>query len=86
MVFIYLIIMNALGFVLMRSDKEKAIRNKWRIPEKTLLLGTWLLGGVGAYAGMRLFRHKTKHWYFWAVNIIGLIWQIALAVFLFIKF
>ena len=44
MVFIYLIIMNALGFVLMRSDKEKAIRNKWRIPEKTLL-------GIAAFGG-----------------------------------
>lgn len=61
MVFIYLIIMNALGFVLMRSDKEKAIRNKWRIPEKTLLTVATLGGSFGCFCGMRIFHHKTRH-------------------------
>lgn len=61
MVFIYLIIMNALGFVLMRSDKEKAIRNKWRIPEKTLLTVAALGGSIGCFCGMRIFHHKTRH-------------------------
>ena len=61
MVFIYLIIMNALGFVLMRSDKEKAIRNKWRIPEKTLLTVAGLGGSIGCFCGMLIFHHKTRH-------------------------
>ena len=61
MVFIYLIIMNALGFVLMRSDKEKAIRNKRRIPEKTLLTVAALGGSIGCFCGMRIFHHKTRH-------------------------
>ena len=52
---------NVAAFLLFGLDKLKAKRGKWRIPERTLLLFTWLLGGVGAFAGMRVFRHKTKH-------------------------
>ena len=60
-VFYYLLIINASGLLLMHIDKKKAIQNKWRIPEK-VLLGTAVLGGsLGCMAGMRLFRHKTKH-------------------------
>ena len=64
------------------KDKSAAKRHKWRTPEK-LLLGMGFFGGaVGALAGMLLFRHKTKHWYFWAVNIAGLLWQAAGVVYL----
>lgn len=52
---------NAIVFLLYGVDKRKAKKGAWRIPEKTLLTGTWLLGGVGAFAAMRVFRHKTKH-------------------------
>lgn len=52
---------NAGVFALYGVDKRRAARGEWRISERTLLLGAWLLGGVGAYAGMRLFRHKTLH-------------------------
>ncbi|GGA86489.1 DUF1294 domain-containing protein [Ornithinibacillus halotolerans] len=52
---------NLLGFVLMGVDKKKARNNEWRIPERTLW-GVALLGGaIGAFLGMRVFRHKTKH-------------------------
>ena len=52
---------NALVFLLYGADKRRARRGEWRIRERTLLLGTWLLGGVGALMGMRVFRHKTQH-------------------------
>ena len=52
---------NGFTFCLYGVDKRRAKRGAWRIPEKTLLLCTWLLGGVGALIGMRVFRHKTKH-------------------------
>lgn len=53
--------MNLIDFFLMFLDKQKARRNKWRIPEKTLF-GFALLGGaLGGYLGMKLFRHKTLH-------------------------
>ena len=61
---IYLILMNLIGFGLMGVDKQRARRRDWRIPEK-ILFGAALLGGsVGAWAGMYLFHHKTRHWYF----------------------
>ena len=52
---------NLVTFILYGVDKRRAKRGAWRIPEKTLLTGTWLLGGVGAWLAMRMFRHKTKH-------------------------
>ena len=58
---VYLLLVNAAGFLLMLVDKYKARRNLWRIPESTLI-GLALIGGsIGAIAGMKLFRHKTKH-------------------------
>lgn len=58
---IYLLIVNALGFVLMLADKYKAKNNLWRIPETTLI-GVALIGGsVGSLIGMYAVRHKTKH-------------------------
>lgn len=61
---LYLVIMNAAAFFLYGMDKRKAIRNKWRIPEKTLLGVAFLGGSIGALVGMRVFHHKTKHWKF----------------------
>ena len=58
---VYLLIINALGFLLMLVDKYKAKKNLWRIPEVTLI-GVALLGGsIGSLWGMYLVRHKTKH-------------------------
>ena len=61
---IYMVLMNLVGIVVMGIDKERAKRHAWRIPEKTLFLVSLLGGSVGTWAGMYLFRHKTKHWYF----------------------
>ena len=47
-------------------DKRKAIQNRWRIPERVLLLESWLLGGFGALLGGHLFHHKERKWYFQA--------------------
>jgi len=57
----YLLIVNALGFLLMLADKHKAKKNLWRIPEK-VFFGTAVLGGsLGCLGGMYAVRHKTKH-------------------------
>ena len=58
------LLVNLFVFALYGADKQRAKKGAWRIPEKTLLTGTWLLGGVGAFAAMRMFRHKTKHLHF----------------------
>ena len=56
----YLILINALVFLLMRTDKQKARRRQWRIPE-ALLLGLSFLGGsLGGTLGMVIFSHKTR--------------------------
>lgn len=57
----YLIIINAAAFLLMLADKQKARQGAWRIPESTLISMAVLGGSIGAIAGMKLFRHKTKH-------------------------
>ena len=57
----YLLIINALGFLLMLVDKWKAKKNRWRVRESTLLLIAALGGSVGSLLGMYLFRHKTRH-------------------------
>jgi len=55
------LVINLITFMLYGVDKRRARRGQWRIPERTLLALTWLLGGVGAFAAMRMFRHKTRH-------------------------
>ena len=79
-----LLLISLAAFLLYGADKTRAKRNAWRIRE-SLLLGIGFLGGaVGALLAMRVLRHKTKHIYFWIVNILGLAWQLALLVVLFI--
>lgn len=58
---VYLLIINAIGFILMLVDKIKAKKNLWRIPEATLFLTAVIGGSVGSLLGMYAFRHKTKH-------------------------
>ena len=53
-------ILNVRAFRLYGRDKKAAVENKWRTPERTLLLTALLGGGIGSYAGMEYFRHKTK--------------------------
>ena len=57
-------IMNIAAFALMGHDKRCARQGKWRVPEKTLFLVTACFGGLGGVLGMRVFHHKTQHWYF----------------------
>lgn len=79
---VWLIAINLVTFAVYGADKRRARRGAWRVPEKTLFLLPLLGGSVGALLGMRVFRHKTKHWYFvWGVPAI-LLAQIALAVWL----
>lgn len=57
----YLLAVNLLTFISYGIDKWKARRNRWRIPEATLLLLAALGGSIGALLAMRVFRHKTQH-------------------------
>ncbi|MDO4510189.1 MAG: DUF1294 domain-containing protein [Bacteroidales bacterium] len=57
----YLLGINALAFIAFGIDKLKAKRARWRIPEATLLTLAALGGSIGAWAGMKLWHHKTLH-------------------------
>lgn len=48
-------------FFIYGYDKRCAVKDRWRISEKTLLLLAVLGGGIGAAFGMVGFHHKTKH-------------------------
>ena len=81
MIWILLACMNILSFTLMGMDKRRARQHRWRIPEATLFLAAELGGSLGAVAGMRVFRHKTRHWYFVVGMPAILAAQLALAAF-----
>lgn len=70
----YLVLLSLITFIAYGVDKKKAIKGKYRTKEKTLLLLSFLGGAFGGYPAMLVFRHKTKgeHWYFTAVNLLGL--------------
>lgn len=78
----YTLIINIAGFLSMYIDKKRAIKNKWRIPEKNLFIIAALGGSIGSIAGMHLFRHKTKHWYFKFGMPVILICQIIIIILL----
>ena len=54
-------ILNVITFFLYGIDKWKAKKNRWRIPESTLLLLAVLGGSIGAWLGMKTWHHKTMH-------------------------
>ncbi len=78
---LYLLLINAVGFVLMLIDKWKAKHNRWRIPEATLMTVAALGGSVGSLLGMYTVRHKTKHIKFTVGIPLILIAQTALAIY-----
>lgn len=82
LILIYLLIINAIGFLLMLADKQKARKKLWRIPEATLFTAAFFGGTLGCLAGMYAVRHKTRHLKFTLGMPAILIAQIALAVWL----
>ena len=78
----YLLAINIATFFLYGIDKYKAKKGRWRISEATLLMMAAIGGSLGAWAGMRLWHHKTMHKKFkYGIPIIIII-QVALAVYL----
>ena len=82
----YLLIVNAVAFLLMLIDKVKAKKNRWRIKESTLMLWAAIGGSIGALAGMYTFRHKTLHRKFTIGIPAILVLQIAAVIYILYKF
>ena len=57
----YLLVINILAFVCYGLDKHKSKRKARRISERWLLLLALIGGSIGAWLGMLVWRHKTKH-------------------------
>lgn len=82
----YLLAINIVTFFLYGIDKYKAKKAMWRISEATLLLMAVIGGSIGAWAGMKVWHHKTMHKKFkYGVPAIILL-QVALTVYLHIRF
>ena len=78
--------MGIITFALYGIDKKKAIYNRRRISEKTLLLSSFIFGSIGGLLGMYILRHKTKHWYFVFVNVFSFILHIFIGYVIFINY
>ncbi|WP_338451411.1 DUF1294 domain-containing protein [Niallia oryzisoli] len=58
---LYFLIINIVGLIIMKVDKQRAIKHQYRISEQTLWAIAIIGGAIGAALGMNIFRHKTKH-------------------------
>ena len=78
----YLVLLSIITFIAYGADKKKAKDHKYRTKEKTWLGLSFFGGAFGGYPAMLIFRHKTKgeHWYFTAVNLLGLAIHITLMI------
>ena len=85
-IYLYLLIINLVGFLSMGIDKFKAKNKLWRTKEKTLFVIAAMGGSIGSIIGMYVFRHKTKHnaFVYGMPMILGI--QIGIVVYYFLKF
>ena len=83
--FLYLLIVNAAGFLVMTLDKLVAKKKAWRIPERTLLTFAVIGGSVGVLTAMYAVRHKTRHAKFYLGVPAILIAQITLFLYFLLR-
>lgn len=84
-IIIYITIINLIGFSLMYMDKQRAIRQKYRISEGTLWFIALIGGSVGSTLAMNTFRHKTQHFQFKYGLPTLIIIHLAIAIYFIIK-
>ncbi len=70
---VLMVIWNLIAFLMMGLDKRRAIKEKERISEKTLICSSFLMGAVGIGAGMLAFHHKTQKMKFKILVPLGLV-------------
>jgi uncharacterized membrane protein YsdA (DUF1294 family) len=60
LVLVYLLVMNAVAFMMFLKDKQAAIAGARRIPEDRLLAVAFLGGSLGAKLAQQMLRHKIR--------------------------
>ncbi len=69
----YVLFINIIGLYIMKTDKQRARKQKYRIKENTIWKISFLGGAIGTFLGMRMFRHKTKHKSFaWGLPLLAI--------------
>ena len=85
-IFGYYAIINIVLYAMMVIDKKRAIKDKWRIPEKNMYIAAVLGGGLGGLVAMVFNRHKNRHMDFILVFTVTGILHVLLAFLLIGKF
>ncbi|MCR8968864.1 DUF1294 domain-containing protein [Facklamia sp. 7083-14-GEN3] len=62
---------NFIVFLLYAFDKYKAKHQLWRISEKTLLIATLCLGGIGGLIAIYVCQHKIRKSIFLATALLS---------------
>lgn len=82
---IYILLISLATFIVFGIDKYKAKKKLRRLSEKNLLTLVAFGGGLGALAGMEVFRHKTIKgaflWKFWLILFTWVILAILLVIY-----
>ena len=82
----YLLFINIFSLAAVFSDKKFAQRKLSRIPEKYLFLLALILGSPGVFAGMQLFRHKTKKTRFYIGIPLIFFLQLVIGIYLYLRY
>lgn len=80
---LYLIVINIITLIIMGYDKFRAIKNKTRISEKTILTIAILGGSTGTLLGMLLFKHKIRKMKF--ILLIPILIIIHISIYIYIN-
>ncbi|MDG2941471.1 DUF1294 domain-containing protein [Exercitatus varius] len=68
---LYTAAVNIAAYLLIRSDKQRAVNKEWRVPEYVFFLLCFVGGFIGVHLGMQHYRHKNRHWKFKAAVLIS---------------
>jgi uncharacterized membrane protein YsdA (DUF1294 family) len=75
-----LVVINLGSITAIWWDKRRAVKGKWRVKEKTLLVWALVGGWPGGIWAMRRFRHKTSKRSFIAKYVFAVIVNVAAVV------
>ena len=59
-ILIYFLLISVVSIIVTVHDKNAAKKNKWRVPESTLLFLGFIGGATFMFITMLIIRHKTK--------------------------